>query len=238
MKTNKQWFLWTFSQWILFNGDYRWVFEISCCRKFNQFNRKICNTAFRQNIVARLLRRNVWIFCFQLRYSICAARIVFLIVFINRSFSALARGHYGVIFLCLNPILSANFRKWPRANAENERFMKTIRKTIRAAHIEYRSWKQKIHTFLRNNRATPHATTDKSLLICFHTLLGNSDICNGSNVLFGVDVRQGIHDLQVFSTSLSIPGKYTFSRNGCFVHSWPYTKRSWPSSLYYCRQNK
>jgi hypothetical protein len=33
------------------------------------------------------------------------------------------------------------------------------------------------------------------LLNISHTLLGNSDICNGLNVLFGVDVRQGIHDL-------------------------------------------
>jgi hypothetical protein len=30
--------------------------------------------------------------------------------FINRSLSALVRGHNGVIFLCLNPILSAIFR--------------------------------------------------------------------------------------------------------------------------------
>jgi transposase InsO family protein len=51
---------------------------------------------------------------------------------------------------------------WPRANAESERFMKTIRKAIRAAHTEHRSWKQKIHTCLRNYRATPHATTDMS----------------------------------------------------------------------------
>ena len=51
---------------------------------------------------------------------------------------------------------------WPRANAESERFMKTIGKAIRAAHTEHRSWKQEIHTFLRNNRATPHATIDMS----------------------------------------------------------------------------
>ena len=37
---------------------------------------------------------------------------------------------------------------WPRANAESERFMKTIGKAIRAAHTQH--------------RATPHATTDMS----------------------------------------------------------------------------
>ena len=48
---------------------------------------------------------------------------------------------------------------WPRANAECEGFMKTIGKTIRAAHIEHRCWKQNIYAFLRNYRATPHAAT-------------------------------------------------------------------------------
>ena len=51
---------------------------------------------------------------------------------------------------------------WPRASVECERFMKTIGKAIRAAHTEHRSWKQEIYTFLRNYRATPHATTDMS----------------------------------------------------------------------------
>ncbi|XP_062577717.1 uncharacterized protein K02A2.6-like [Saccostrea cucullata] len=48
---------------------------------------------------------------------------------------------------------------WPQANGEAERFMKTIGKAIRAAHAEHRSWKQKLYCFLRNYRATPHATT-------------------------------------------------------------------------------
>ncbi|XP_063400348.1 uncharacterized protein K02A2.6-like [Mytilus trossulus] len=51
---------------------------------------------------------------------------------------------------------------WPRANAESERFMRTIGKAIRAAQTEHRSWKQEIHTFLRNYRATPHSTTNVS----------------------------------------------------------------------------
>ncbi|VDI46418.1 Hypothetical predicted protein [Mytilus galloprovincialis] len=51
---------------------------------------------------------------------------------------------------------------WPRANAESERFMRTIGKAIRAAQTEHRSWRQEIHTFLRNYRATPHSTTNVS----------------------------------------------------------------------------
>jgi len=40
--------------------------------------------------------------------------------------------------------------------------MRTIGKSIRAAHAEHRSWKQEMYSFLRNYRATPHTTTDKS----------------------------------------------------------------------------
>ena len=49
---------------------------------------------------------------------------------------------------------------WPQANGEVELFMKTIGKAIRAAHVEHRSWKQEMYSFLRNYRATPHATTN------------------------------------------------------------------------------
>jgi len=51
---------------------------------------------------------------------------------------------------------------WPRANSFAERFMRTIGKSIRAAHAENRSWKQEMFSFLRNYRATPHSTTSKS----------------------------------------------------------------------------
>ncbi|XP_061176121.1 uncharacterized protein K02A2.6-like [Saccostrea echinata] len=51
---------------------------------------------------------------------------------------------------------------WPKANAESERFMRTIEKTIKAANVEHKSWKQEIFTFLRNYRATPHCTTKTS----------------------------------------------------------------------------
>ena len=49
---------------------------------------------------------------------------------------------------------------WPQANGEAERFMKTIEKSLRAAVIEGRSWKQELHNFMRNYRATPHSTTN------------------------------------------------------------------------------
>ena len=48
---------------------------------------------------------------------------------------------------------------WPQANGEAERFINTIGKAIRAAHADHRSWKQEMYCFLRNYRATPHATT-------------------------------------------------------------------------------
>jgi hypothetical protein len=62
------------------------------------------------------------------------------------------------IFGIPKELKSDNGPLWARANAESERFMKTIGK----AHTEHRSWKQDIHIFLRNYRATPHATTDMS----------------------------------------------------------------------------
>ena len=51
---------------------------------------------------------------------------------------------------------------WPKANGEVERFMRTLEKAIRAAHIEEGNWKQALYTFLRQYRATPHSTTSTS----------------------------------------------------------------------------
>ncbi|PIK41369.1 hypothetical protein BSL78_21779 [Apostichopus japonicus] len=49
---------------------------------------------------------------------------------------------------------------WPQSNATAERFMRTVEKTIRAAVINNnRSWRQELHVFLRNYRATPHSST-------------------------------------------------------------------------------
>ena len=51
---------------------------------------------------------------------------------------------------------------WPQANAEAERFMRTLKKTIITAHTDQLNWKQQMYRFLRNYRATPHITTDKT----------------------------------------------------------------------------
>ncbi|CAE1278376.1 unnamed protein product [Acanthosepion pharaonis] len=48
---------------------------------------------------------------------------------------------------------------WPQANAETERFMQTVKKSIKAALIKGRSWKQELFKFLLNYRTTPHCTT-------------------------------------------------------------------------------
>ena len=51
---------------------------------------------------------------------------------------------------------------WPQANAEVERFNKTIEKAIRTAHVEGKDWRRNMFTFLLNYRATPHAMTGAS----------------------------------------------------------------------------
>lgn len=50
----------------------------------------------------------------------------------------------------------------PKANGEAERFMRTHGKAIRTTHIESKSWKQEMYSFLRNYRATPHSSTNLS----------------------------------------------------------------------------
>lgn len=51
---------------------------------------------------------------------------------------------------------------WPQANAEVERFNRTIEKAIRTAHAEGKDWRKDIFPFLMNYRATPHGTTGVS----------------------------------------------------------------------------
>jgi len=51
---------------------------------------------------------------------------------------------------------------WPRANGEIERFVKTLSKSLRAAVVEGRCFKQHLHSFLRAYRSTPQSTTGKS----------------------------------------------------------------------------
>ena len=70
---------------------------------------------------------------------------------------------------------------WPSSNSECERFMRTFGKTIRASNTYYTSWKQDMYSFLRNYRATPHATTKQKPAQLFfgrkiHTKLPNSPV--------------------------------------------------------------
>ena len=48
---------------------------------------------------------------------------------------------------------------WPQANAETERFMHTVKKSIKTALNKGRSWKQELFKFLLDYRTTPHCTT-------------------------------------------------------------------------------
>ena len=50
---------------------------------------------------------------------------------------------------------------WPRANGEVERFMRKLKKSIEAAKVEHRPWKEELCELLRNYRATPHCTTGR-----------------------------------------------------------------------------
>ena len=51
---------------------------------------------------------------------------------------------------------------WPKANAEAERFMRTLGKAIRTARTEQKNWEKELQKFLRNYRSTPHSSTGKS----------------------------------------------------------------------------
>ena len=51
---------------------------------------------------------------------------------------------------------------WPQANSSAENFNRRIRKVIQSAKLEQKNWKQEMYRFLRNYRATPHSSTDKS----------------------------------------------------------------------------
>ncbi|CAB4033532.1 PREDICTED: uncharacterized protein K02A2.6-like [Paramuricea clavata] len=51
---------------------------------------------------------------------------------------------------------------WPKANAEAERFIRTLGKAIRTARTEQKNWEKELQKFLRNYRSTPHSSTGKS----------------------------------------------------------------------------
>ena len=48
---------------------------------------------------------------------------------------------------------------WPRANGETERFMRTVKKTLKFAHTQNLNIKQELYRFLLDYRTTPHSST-------------------------------------------------------------------------------
>ncbi len=48
---------------------------------------------------------------------------------------------------------------WPQGNAEVERFMQPLGKTLQAATVEKRPWSQELNRFLLQYRTTLHTTT-------------------------------------------------------------------------------
>ena len=49
--------------------------------------------------------------------------------------------------------------RWPRANAEAEKFMSTVKKTLKYAYAKGLNFKQALYNFLLDYRTTPHPTT-------------------------------------------------------------------------------
>ncbi|KAK3731996.1 hypothetical protein QZH41_005497 [Actinostola sp. cb2023] len=74
---------------------------------------------------------------------------------------------------------------WPQANAQVERFNRTVEKAIRTAHVEGKNWRMELYIFLLNYRATPHATTGVS----------------PAKILFGREIRTKVPQLPSKETS-------------------------------------
>ncbi len=77
---------------------------------------------------------------------------------------------------------------WPLANAEAERFMRTVKKTMKAAISERKSWNQELQNFLLNYRATPHSSTGVP----------------PATVLFGRDMKTTLPQIRFSSESPNI----------------------------------
>jgi hypothetical protein len=61
--------------------------------------------------------------------------------------------------------------RWPRASVQAESFNKPLMKAVRAATVEGKCWKQQLHKFLRQYRATPHPSTGFSP---YHLMFGRT----------------------------------------------------------------
>ena len=71
--------------------------------------------------------------------------------FFSHDFDTFAK-HTGFIHRKITP-------RWPRANAEVERFMRTVKKTLKYAHAQNMNIKQELYKFLMDYRTTPHSST-------------------------------------------------------------------------------
>jgi hypothetical protein len=69
----------------------------------------------------------------------------------------------GEEFTRFSKVLGFRHRKvtpyWSRSNGEVERFIRTLRKAVRAAKTEGKNWRKELENFLRIYRTTPHVTT-------------------------------------------------------------------------------
>ena len=61
--------------------------------------------------------------------------------------------------LILNSVLGLGNTKSVSTNGEVERFVRTVKKVIKTANVERKSWKQEMYRFLRNFQTTLHTTT-------------------------------------------------------------------------------
>ncbi|XP_070395445.1 uncharacterized protein [Dermacentor albipictus] len=52
--------------------------------------------------------------------------------------------------------------RWPEANGEAERFMRTLKKSILASRVSHLDWTNELQSFLLAYRSTPHSSTGKS----------------------------------------------------------------------------
>ncbi|XP_037577013.1 uncharacterized protein K02A2.6-like [Dermacentor silvarum] len=52
--------------------------------------------------------------------------------------------------------------RWPEANGEAERFMRTLSKSILASRVSHLDWTNELQSFLLAYRSTPHGSTGKS----------------------------------------------------------------------------
>ena len=82
----------------------------------------------------------------------------------------------GDKFATFAQVLGFQHRKvtplWPRANGEVERFVKTLKKSIKPTKIEGKNWRKALQAFLHNFCTTPHTTTGiaPSVLLMKHAL--------------------------------------------------------------------